>query len=77
MNSRLELTLTPDWANGQNRTGTKKVAFDAPVFDEQMTAWKCVYHVDGEPPRHAYGETAMHSLTLAARLVSTVEEKMD
>jgi hypothetical protein len=53
------------------------VAFDAPVFEEAMRAWKCVFHVDGEPPRHAYGETAMHSLTLATRLVSTVEEKMD
>lgn len=77
MNTRLELMLTPDWENGQIRNGTKKVAFDAPVFEEAMRAWKCVFHVDGEPPRHAYGETAMHSLTLATRLVSTVEEKMD
>lgn len=77
MNTRLELMLTPDWGNGQNRNGTKKVAFDAPVFEEPMQAWKCVFQVDGEPPRHAYGETGMHSLTLATRLVSTVEEKMD
>ena len=53
------------------------MGFDAPVFEEAMRAWKCVFYVDGEPPRAVYGQTAMHSLTLATRLVSTVEEKMD
>ncbi|PKP82042.1 MAG: hypothetical protein CVT79_07030 [Alphaproteobacteria bacterium HGW-Alphaproteobacteria-18] len=77
MNSRLELVLTPEWAAGQSRKGTKKVAFEAPVFDEQMQAWKCVFHVDGEPTRHAYGVTAMQSLTLATRLVSHAEENME
>jgi hypothetical protein len=77
MNSRLEPVLTPDWANGQNRNGIKRVAFDAPVFEEAMNAWKCVFHVDGETPRHVYCQTPMHSLTLATRLVSTIEEKMD
>ena len=77
MNTRLELVLTPDWANGQNRNGSKKVAFDAPVFDEAMRTWKCVFHVDGDPPRHAYGQTAMQSMTLATRLGSAVEERMD
>ncbi len=74
MHSRLEIYLTPAWAEGENRYGTKAAVFEAPVFDGEMGAWKCVCHVDGEAPMFIYGETAMQSLTLAARLVSRVHE---
>ena len=65
MNTRLELMLTPDWGTGRNRNGTKKVAFDAPVFEAPMRAWKCVFHLDGEPPRHAYGASKAAVMSLA------------
>lgn len=77
MHTRLQRGLPPDRGRGQNRSGPGKVAFDTPAFEKAMRAWKCVFHVDGQPPRQVYCQTATHSLTLASRLVSTAQEKLD
>ncbi len=74
MHSRLEIYLTPGWAEGENRNGTKAAIFEAPVFDDEIGAWKCACHVDDQTPVVIYGQTAMQSLTLATRFVSRVYE---